>query len=383
MIETQDRKAKRYFEALPPIDNPREDVGSVVITHFLPGKRQFVDAINRIAPVQALMPKPSSIDHQTFQTLSTDYPVLTTARTHATDRLTRVIQDTSDEMKLVVVDIGGYFADVLDQERDLVQERVAAVIEDTINGEKKYERLDKPFPVPVASVARSPLKLPEDHNVGKAIVFSVDSLARDFDEILHGKRCLVIGYGPVGRGIADNLRARDAYVRVYDHDATARVRAEADGFRVRTSKKRIDDFDFVFCATGGGSLGKDDFPRLKEGCFVATGTSSDEEFEPDALVDFSPVQIHPHVWQYQNADGHSIRLVNNGRSANFIHNAVVGEFIYLVQGEILRLIPHMLDNDLPRDQIITLPDDKRSQIAEKWEHEWNTSGSIREQIAKM
>ncbi|MFH1670026.1 MAG: adenosylhomocysteinase [Patescibacteria group bacterium] len=371
---TQDRKAKEYFSGLKP-DEPLEDVESMVITHFLPGKKIFVDAVDSVAPVQVAIPKPSSIKFSEYQAISIDYNVQTLTREYATGILTELIKKTSDDVRLVLLDIGGYFAGVLDQERELVQRKVAGVIEDTINGEKKYESIGKPWPVPVASVARSPLKLPEDHNVGKALVFSVDAVLRDFNIILHGKRCLVIGYGPIGSGIASDLRNREAYVTIQDNDPLARTRAESDGYQVSVDKDHVNKFDLIVCATGGGSLGKDDLERLKQHCFVATATSSDEEFKKDALEGLPSIEIHRYVWEYHSAVGRSFYLINNGKAANFIHDAVIGEYIYLLQGEIIRLIPYLANHTgtLPKDRIITLPDDQRKEVAEQWERIWNTN----------
>ncbi|PIR53466.1 hypothetical protein COU76_00950 [Candidatus Peregrinibacteria bacterium CG10_big_fil_rev_8_21_14_0_10_49_10] len=376
MQNTSTRKAKEYFAALRPEQTP-ENIGSIVIAHFLPGKKQFIDAVNNVAPVQAAIPKPSSVRHQELMAVSTDYNVQTLTREHATPILTKLIKETPDAMRLILIDIGGYFADVLEKEGALVQQKVLGVIEDTRNGDAKYEKLKRPFPVAVTSVASSELKLPEDHNVGKAIVFSVDATARQFETILHGKHCLSIGYGPVGKGIADDLRERHAYVRILDSNPLARIHAAADGYRVRSSKEGLNDFDFIFCATGQGSLGEEDFKNLKDGCFVATATSSDEEFKHDALKNFSNVQIHPNVWEYRDAEDHSFYLINDGKSANFIHDAVVGEFIYLVQGEILKLIPYVYENQerIAKNRIVTLPNRQKKEVAEKWEEFWNTNSN--------
>ena len=75
---------------------------------------------------------------------------------------------------------------------------------------------------PVLSVARSPLKDCEDHLVGRSIVFSTDALVRARGDILTSRSACVIGFGKIGRSIAQTLRAQDLRVPVYDNDAVKR-----------------------------------------------------------------------------------------------------------------------------------------------------------------
>jgi adenosylhomocysteinase len=70
----------------------------------------------------------------------------------------------------------------------------------------------------VFSVARSPLKDPEDYLVGQSITFSAEALIRSRGDILHGRRAAVIGYGKLGRSIAAMLHAKHVGVTVYDSD---------------------------------------------------------------------------------------------------------------------------------------------------------------------
>ena len=75
--------------------------------------------------------------------------------------------------------------------------KLIGVVEDTENGHKRYEQIAFP-PCPVLSVARSPLKEPEDFLVGHAIVFSAEALIRQSGVVMVNKRALVIGYGKIG-----------------------------------------------------------------------------------------------------------------------------------------------------------------------------------------
>lgn len=81
-----------------------------------------------------------------------------------------------------MLDVGGYFAGVLDHLCAQFSGKIAGVVEDTENGHQRYAELDK-LPCPVFSVARSPLKDPEDYLVGQSVVFSTDRRRRRRDRL--------------------------------------------------------------------------------------------------------------------------------------------------------------------------------------------------------
>ena len=208
--------------------------------------------------------------------------------------------------------------------------------------------------------------------VGKSIVFSVERVARRIEQLLHGKNCLVIGYGKVGRGIAIDLKHRNAHVQLYDNDAIQRVRADGHGYDVVHNLDQIENCDYVFCATGSGSLGSEEFKRVKDGCFISTATSSDEEFQDGALNGFSKLSMgrESGLFRYESANGKSFYLVNDGKAANFLDNAVVAEYIYLVQAEIIRAVDLLVEESSRNKEqkyIQMLNNDERRKIADLWE----------------
>jgi adenosylhomocysteinase len=87
----------------------------------------------------------------------------------------------------------------------------------------------------VFSVARSPLKHPEDFLVGQSVVFSGEALVRGHGEILPRGEACVVGFGKLGNSIARILHAKHVRVTVYDEDPVRTTQALAQGFRVATS----------------------------------------------------------------------------------------------------------------------------------------------------
>ena len=87
---------------------------------------------------------------------------------------------------------------------------------------------------------------------------------------LYGKTVLVVGYGPVGRGLADAARSFGAAVEVCDVDPAARLAAAHLGFPTPTLEAALPRADVVFTATGrDGVLPSDALPACKADAFLA------------------------------------------------------------------------------------------------------------------
>ncbi len=239
------------------------------------------------------------------------------------------------------------------------------MIEDTENGHRRYAELDK-LPCPVVSVARSPLKDPEDFLVGQSVVFSTEALMRGRGDILHGRQALVIGFGKLGSSIARLLHAKGVHVTVYDIDAVRRTQALSQGFTVaRDREHALSGAGLVLCATGSIALRGEDFRLLRNGAYIATVTSSEDELELSGLPDvYTLAHAGDHVTRYQTT-GHYFYLLNHGNAVNFLHGASVGPFIFLVQAEILAAIRF-----LAQDQLVPgmyeMDSATRSTIAATW-----------------
>ena len=184
---------------------------SLVITHLLADRPPFVRAVARLTEVRAVLPKPKSIDAAARDTVQRIYPVDSLTRQQFTniDAALVYLEKRAAGQPVVLLDVGGYFAPVLRGLCDRFSGRILGVVEDTENGHRRYLELDKP-PCPVFSVARSPLKQPEDHLVGQSVVFSTEALMRSRGDILPGRTATVIGFGKLGNSIARSLHAKGA-----------------------------------------------------------------------------------------------------------------------------------------------------------------------------
>jgi adenosylhomocysteinase len=276
----------------------------------------------------------------------------------------------------VLLDVGGYFAPVLGALCDRFSGRILGVVEDTENGHRRYLELGKP-PCPVFSVARSPLKQPEDHLVGQSIVFSTEALMRTRGHILPGRQACVIGYGKLGSSIARTLHAKGVRVTVYDADPIRATQALAHGFHVAPSlTTALATAGMVMCATGNLALCGDDFTALANGAYLASVTSSEDELELGALAGtYEQTLVAEHVTRYHTV-GQFFYVLAGGNAVNFLHGASVGAFIFLVQAEILAAAARCTAGDI-EPGYHEMPEADRRRIAEIWLAHFNHTGAHR------
>jgi adenosylhomocysteinase len=372
-VEISERvRLDAYFGRIGRAFAPGERPASLLVTHLLRERPAFVRAVGAVSDLRAVLPKPKSVDAVARREVE---------RTTVCDALSRELFGDADAAlaylesraagePVVLLDVGGYFAPVLGALAERFSGRLVGVVEDTENGHRRYAELDKP-PCPVVSVARSPLKDPEDFLVGQSVVFSAEALLRGRGDILHGRPALVIGFGKLGSSIARLLHAKGVNVTVHDVDPVRRAQALSQGFGVARDRERaLGAAGLVLCATGALSLRGEDFALLRNGAYVATVTSSEDELELDGLPDgYSRTGAGEHVTRYQTT-GHYFYLLNNGNAVNFLHGASVGPFIFLVQAEILAGIRLLADGRLAPG-LHEVPAEDRAVIAATWLNYYN------------
>lgn len=363
---------QNFFESV--LDYVPSDIQSiVVVTHVVPGVDDFLLALNSKVRVAAVIPKPNSIDEQVLANIGSAIPILHYTRDQIKARpsaFLHAIGEKVGSMPFAIIDTGGYFSHVLFKMVSTPNFNIVGIVEDTENGHQKYEALllkedgYSVYPCPIMSVARSPLKDPEDFLVGQAVVFSADALLRERAQILTGKRAVVLGYGKIGSSIANNLRTKALRVDVIDNNPVRQALALAHGFHTGKKSELLGTADLLFCATGNKSLVKGDFEKIKTGAFLFTATSGDDEIaDYKALLATAKPSGHPRI-SVVEAGGRNIFLCNDGNSANFMHGGVVGPFIKLVQAELIFALSQL--QNMQCDEIRHLSDCSKRFIADLW-----------------
>lgn len=359
-----------YFAHLVAELGPVEGVQVVCVAHMVSNTTQFLPALNDMFGVGLLLPKPKSTGSVYSEAVRRlGFPEFPLSRVWANDanKVALELSKLDEAKKILIVDIGGYFATSLDLIDDLFPGRILGVMEGTENGVQKYEESPAGHRVPLVTVARSPLKLPEDYLVGAGIVFSVEATLREQAQILQTRSACVVGYGRVGSGVAEVLRGRGIPTVVHDTSPVAMAEASARGFRVY---RRLDDAllqsNLVISATGKRALSTRTLGALRSGTVLATVTSADDEFEEGALHRYRRVPISGRVSRYENDERHYFWLVNQGNAANFLDDAVIGPAIQLIEGEKLAALKELAEGRATGGRIAEVSAARRELVARVW-----------------
>jgi adenosylhomocysteinase len=133
---------------------------------------------------------------------------------------------------------------------------------------------------------------------------------------LHGKRVLVLGYGLVGRGVADAARAFGGAVSIAERDPARALEAAYAGWLVEPLEKALPEADVVVTATGvAGVLGAEHFALLREGAFLLNVGHRADEIDLAALRAYPCAEALPFVEAFQ-IEQKTIYLFAGGSMAN-------------------------------------------------------------------
>ena len=145
----------------------------------------------------------------------------------------------------------------------------------------------------------------------------VDAIKRTTDVMIAGKVAVVAGYGDVGKGSAQALRALSAQVWVTEVDPICALQAAMEGYRVVTMEYAADKADIFVTATGNFHvISHEHMKAMKDQAIVCNIGHFDNEIDVAALGKYEWDEIKPQVDHVIFPDGKRIILLAKGRLVN-------------------------------------------------------------------
>ena len=145
----------------------------------------------------------------------------------------------------------------------------------------------------------------------------VDGIKRATDVMIAGKIALICGYGDVGKGSAQAMRALSAQVWVTEVDPICALQAAMEGFRVVTMDYAADKADiFVTCTGNFHVITHDHMAKMKNQAIVCNIGHFDNEIDVASLEKYKWEEIKPQVDHIIFPDGKRIILLAKGRLVN-------------------------------------------------------------------
>jgi adenosylhomocysteinase len=191
--------------------------------------------------------------------------------------------------------------------------RPAGALEATTTGLHRLAGLDIPFPVlDWNGIALKDL-IHNRHHVGAE---TWPAFAAITGLSLYGREIVVVGFGPVGQGVA--LRARDlgANVTVVDLDPVRLIQAQHHGCRVADFDDAVRRASVVVTATGfDGVVEAAQIVRLADGAILMNVGHSNREIDVDWLEQHPRSELRRHLERYE-VNGKRVHLLNRGSLVN-------------------------------------------------------------------
>ena len=145
----------------------------------------------------------------------------------------------------------------------------------------------------------------------------VDGIKRATDVMIAGKVAVVAGYGDVGKGSAQALRALSAQVWVTEIDPICALQAAMEGYRVVTMDYAADKADIFVTATGNRDIiTHAHMLKMKDQAIVCNIGHFDNEIDIASVKSYTWENIKPQVDHIIFPDGKRIILLAEGRLVN-------------------------------------------------------------------
>ena len=248
----------------------------------------------------------------------------------------------------MIADVGADIMTTLANERPDLIEHVQGAVEVTRSGVNKLRALDV-IPFGVVNINDGLLKpaIENRHGVGEGLWHAVQAQTGMH---LSGRRVGVIGYGPVGRGVAAYARAGGANCEVIEPSPIRRLVAHYDGYPTPTLDDCLSRVGVVVSCTGqAGAIQVDMLKKARNGLVLVNAGHGNDEIDVDGIRSGATAvdQISDHVVRYTLEDGPTVVVLAKGNPLNIVTNSGSPEPVLLHFALLGLTLEWLADQTLP------------------------------------
>ncbi|MBL0319424.1 MAG: adenosylhomocysteinase [Alphaproteobacteria bacterium] len=218
----------------------------------------------------------------------------------------------------MLLDDGGDLTQIVHQHYPDIAKQIKGVSEETTTGVLRLYDMAKQgkLCMPAINVNDSVTKSKFDNLYGCRESLP-DGIKRATGIMLAGKKCVVAGYGDVGKGCAAALRGQGARVLITEIDPICALQAAMEGYEVLTMEDAAPIADIFVTATGNfGIITLEHMRAMKDQAIVCNIGHFDNEIDVASLQNLRWEEVKPQVDRIFFADGKSIILLAKGRLVN-------------------------------------------------------------------
>lgn len=220
----------------------------------------------------------------------------------------------------MILDDGGDLTNIVHQEHPELLPGIKGISEETTTGVHNLHKMFKSgvLKVPAFNVNDSVTKSKFDNLYGCRESLT-DGIKRATDIMLAGKTCVVAGFGDVGKGSAQSLRAFGARVIVTEIDPINALQASMEGYEVTTMEEAAPRGSVFVTTTGCCDIIRGEhFLQMPDDAIVCNIGHFDIEVDVAWLEKNAKekVEIKPQVDRYTLANGRHVLILAQGRLVN-------------------------------------------------------------------
>ncbi|MCB9978147.1 MAG: adenosylhomocysteinase [Rhodospirillales bacterium] len=218
----------------------------------------------------------------------------------------------------MILDDGGDLTVRMHEKYPELLKDVRGISEETTTGVHRLHEMAKAgtLKVPAFNVNDSVTKSKFDNKYGCRESL-VDGIRRGTDVMIAGKIAVVCGFGDVGKGSAESLRAGGARVMVTEIDPICALQAVMEGYDVVTMEDAAPKADIFVTATGNKDvITLEHMRRMKHRAIVCNIGHFDTEIQVESLRNLKWHNVKPQVDEIEFPDGKRIILLAEGRLVN-------------------------------------------------------------------
>tara|TARA_B110000014_G_scaffold263711_1_gene261449 strand:+ start:467 stop:1705 length:1239 start_codon:yes stop_codon:yes gene_type:complete len=194
--------------------------------------------------------------------------------------------------------------------------------EETTAGVTRVKAIEKQgklrYPVIIVNDADTKHMFDNRYGTGQS---TIDGYLRAMGLLFTSKKIVVVGYGWVGRGVAERARGMGGNVIVTEVDPVKALEAHMDGFEVMPISRAAKIGQIFITCTGMTSvIRKEHLLTMRDGAVVGNVGHFDVEIDTDFLLNKSKSvkKVRPSLDECKLRNGKKIYLIGKGRLANLV-----------------------------------------------------------------
>ena len=270
----------------------------------------------------------------------------------------------------MLLDDGGDLTGYVHEKAPHLLDKIRGVSEETTTGVHSLYKMSQAgkLRIPAINVNDSVTKSKFDNLYGCRESL-LDGIKRATDVMIAGKVAVVAGYGDVGKGSAQSLRAQGARVIVTEVDPICALQAAMEGFEVTTMEDAVSRGDIFVTTTGCCDIiHREHLDALKDNTIVCNIGHFDIEIDVQSLNQdphIKKINVQPQVDQYEWPDGKRIILLAEGRLVNL--GCATGHPSFVMSAsftnQVLAQIELWQNNEKYENQVYVLPKQLDEKVA--------------------